>query len=786
MLKTLFLKEIVLLVALTGVGAGLAAHLRSDKLPGVCRLAIAPALGLAVSAPVLMSLNFFVPLRHALWFAVLPAAAVSLAVALRALRMEGGPRVTLPPPRQLAQLAVIGAALFFALNHTIDVRNSHGPIGYGIFDGPGYITYIQGYTDFTNEKPLAEPAPNDDVQRPAGIGWGDAWDISLRYGWALKFQHTAAQTVPAVVGGAAGWPPWQMLTPFMVVLLMIGALGVYALTVTFGGRRAEWPGVLAALAFAGPVTFQVFIDGSAGLLSGLALLPAIFVVGLRALEVPRKTLTVLLGAMLAGLQAVYPELLALPAAAAVLVVLALGVHRRRLGRLTRSIALRAVGHLSLLGASALLLSPRTAPWTLNYLYDQISRQTLFGGLIEYDMGIEYLPGWLAQTREFYSFAIGPQQELPVLVGLVLPIVLIGVAAFGVRRFAWSRLLLAFLVVVAAQAYLTGRSLDCSYCTQRSLVALTPVIPVLVALGVAALATNGRRWGRYSAMVIGVTTVIAVGVTMEQSLSRATAGAYTGSTNLEPLASEVRQEVDGPLHLEGFAAPPFWAWAEQPTTYAAMNQATDQRLSTVATYNDYGGFTYTQTRPVGHPVYTPRYRYVLTRFGSLDSGREEIARRGPLRLMRRATPFDVVVARGAAVDKESADPAGLAWVQSSSEQLGYPQLGFEQGRLTFWISALTPRRAFLRLTLAAPPELSVTDPAGAVVRPLPEGRFDVCLPVQGSGGLRIQSVGLEPPTGPLLPSGEALDPVPRPAQAIRLDAALASSRPCETAGAPPVG
>src|SRR4051794_23721973 len=80
----LALREGALFVGLLALGSGLASLL--PFVPGLSRLAVAPALGLSAGSSLLAALSFAVPLEHALWFAILPLALVSVVIALRRAR----------------------------------------------------------------------------------------------------------------------------------------------------------------------------------------------------------------------------------------------------------------------------------------------------------------------------------------------------------------------------------------------------------------------------------------------------------------------------------------------------------------------------------------------------------------------------------------------------------------------------------------------------------------------------------------------------------------------------
>lgn len=85
MLFELLVKEGAL-IGLLGLGPAVAL---GRRMPLAARLAFAPAFGLAVGPALLLTVNVVLPLETALWWLYLPAAAVSTAVGVRALRREG-------------------------------------------------------------------------------------------------------------------------------------------------------------------------------------------------------------------------------------------------------------------------------------------------------------------------------------------------------------------------------------------------------------------------------------------------------------------------------------------------------------------------------------------------------------------------------------------------------------------------------------------------------------------------------------------------------------------------
>lgn len=784
----LLLREGVLFALLFALGSGLAARLPDDGAGS--RLALAPAFGLAAGAVVLITLSWFVTLRHAFWLVVVPVAAVSLGTAWLELRSQGGLRAAIPPPRQLAGLVLVAALAGALFSYPLAKRDSLGPMGYGIFDGPGYVTYIDGYGRFVNDTPAFDILELGSISERSldGQSWGQPWDMAARYGWAYHWQHTSSDSIPAAVSPALGWEAWSVLAPFMVVLIIAGALATFALARAFSERT--WAGGLAGALYAGPALLQIFMDGSQGLLAGLALIPALLACGLLALQQASWRATLAFGLLMAGLQAIYPELLPVAGASIAGILVLRAAAELWAGRSARVIIGAAGPHVAAIVALTWLGSPRTAYWAAEYLRTQLASRGIGTLLVPYQMRVEYLFGWLAQTREFYAFAFSrPEGAGQVFWGGVVPFLLVAAAVVGVAAYRRAWPLLVVAAVICAQAWAASRSLDCGYCIQRSLLILAPVIPVLIALGLVALARldvwpgprlpgrahaigppgGGSVLGALAAAALALLLAVGVGTTMADSEDRAVAGAFMVSSDLPAMLEDVeRLPGRGPIALEGLNSVPVWAWAELPATYAAVQQRTRRRLSIPAEHNDWGGLSYWATRPRGDPVYTPGYDWVLTRLGALNSGRQVLARHGPLALERRTRPFDVMVERGVAADTYRRDRSGSAWVQPPGNQLG-----LEQGPLTFWVAAQTRQRAWLRIELeGGPPEMRI-EAAGAMRQGRgPAGRLTACVPVPGTGARRVATATVTPSLPPLGPPAGPLEVNPQPARSVRLAAVRA--------------
>lgn len=780
MLRFLFVRELVFLAVLTLIGSGFAAQLRRD-LPGFVRWTLAPGFGLAAAMALLVTVNFFVPLRHAFWFALLPLGIASAAWAVWTERRRG---TRLPSLRRrslgldLAVAATLLVAALLVLNRPLDGRFSTGPVAYGIFDAPNYVNYAEGFQRFTNDKPFSDILYPFLQRRYDREAWGRAWNLTQRMGWGYKWQHASSSTVPAALAGPFGWPPWQLQSAYSLVLVMIAALGAAGLARAVVPTR-RWPSLLAGLAGGGPLLFQLWVDGAQGLISGVALVPAFLVAAWQLVARPTLGRAALCGLVLAGISAGYAEVF--PQAVGTLGLLGLGqVVAARTER--RGAALRLLGFGALALVFAVLLSPRSAIWLGEAVGRQLGdAQALIAitprGL--YDMSIRGLPAWLTQTREFYDIAfLRPGGAWFTIVGIGLPLALLAGFAVAALRLPRARILLAWAVVACAQSLYSSVSLDCSYCVQRTLLTLAPVAAAGVWVGLYALTVlHGGRLGRLArgggAFVLAGLAIAATASTMRVVVERA--GEAVMAEPQMRSAMDAVSRVDGTITLEGFGSVPYESWAELPMWYQAASESTSRRLSTPAAYNDYAGFWYTQVRPPGHPAYTPDYSYVLTRTAGLDSGRRVIYRQGPFALARRASPFDVAVARGVVVDTARRDPLGIPWVQRPNNRIS-----LHAGPLTFWVSALSPRPVRLAMVLGGPPGLRVLAP-GVRQRPFPLGRVLACMPVRGRGRLRIATarvLPVPPEMGP--PLAPPYDPVPSPAKTVSLQAVRATGGTCAEA------
>jgi hypothetical protein len=218
--------------------------------------------------------------------------------------------------------------------------------------------------------------------------------------------------------------------------------------------------------------------------------------------------------------------------------------------------------------------------------------------------------------------------------------------------------------------------------------------------------------------------------------------------------------------------PLWAWGEEPTTYEALAEATQRRLSVPASYNDWGGFSFFEVRKTDDPVYTPAYSDVVSRFATIKTPRKVLYRQGPYVIAHRAEPFDAVIARGISADNRARDGSGNAFIQAIGAQMG-----LENGPPTFWISADSSAKAYLRMRLETSVHVGASPAVkGAVTTQVPNG-VEICAPVPGTGRQRIFELPVDPQPGPIRFPTDLKDNAPYVNRDMRVDAVSATTEPC---------
>ena len=706
-------REFVLLGLLSALGAAPAALL-NRSLDGATRLALAPCFGLAVGLCSMMTLIWRVPANRSYWIVpVLALASITAAVWIgrrdRSERAARRGRWAIDR-RSAVQLALVVIVVAGAHDRPLVQLNSTGPVTYAVADAAGYIAAQDGARTESIHGAKAAAAQTPPLLQA---------DIAEAYwqAYSSSYQQIGFDALAANVNALLGLGASQTFAPFLIALMVVTALGVFAgVRVIAGGR--PWAAVLGGVLVAGPFWIQLMMDGSEGAIAGLALLVPFAITGYQALRHRRWVDYVLFALVAAGMQTAYP-LLVPPLAVGATAVLAVLAARRwvngRLGRTALKHGLFAIGGVLLLAAA---LTPVAFERNLRYWHAVLAGHQSYVGLPAYSLPVGLLPSWLLQTRLLYvlpqSLSAGE-----LVASVLVPLAMLAVIYVAVR----SRPALlaggAVIVVAALLAYFTMSRYQCSYCVDRNLLVVSPLALTMFAIGLAVLSASTQLGRRVWAVCVGVMALAAVG-----NQARITDLWVThASWAFEPQTRAVLRHIPHlrplALAMEGFGQTPKAA-LEDPAVYAAARYAAGGEPSLPTENSDNSGLFYMLgPRPAGNQ-FDPHYRLVLTRLAAIDSGRRMLYRDGPVALEQRSWPLDVLVTSGVQTALARTDPTGTAWIE---------------GPLSMWVSATrTGEPVSIDVEADVTSSARVSRQPGMTVE-RNGSRLSVCAPVNGAGSFR---------------------------------------------------
>jgi hypothetical protein len=749
----LIIRELLFVALLAALGAGPATFL-SERFDGAARFALAPALGLSAGASGAVTLIFFLPTADT-WWVLIPAALASLGVFAGRTR----PSLGWPGGRTVAQLAVVTVVILGSFSYPLALRHTVGPDGgYAIADTAGYLSTIDGevHRSIRSSEHLVPPFA----------------DLAQGYwtGYAGGNQQLDVTALESNVNELLGLGATDTQSPFLIAVLLTGALGVFAVVRAVSGLPT-WAAVLGACIFAGPLFAELYMDGSEAAICGAAVLAPVVALGSEALRIRRPAALALFALVIAGLQTLYPLFLPAVVLGAGATVAVAVIRRLRRGLPSLTDALTASGQLALVIALACALTPVAFLRNARYWISLLNGTFSLAGLPAYVLPANVLPGWVLQTREFYNLPnLSSATAAQLLMGALVPLVLIGVIAFAAWRYREARLMVAVAAGASLLAYYTWSSRGCGYCVQRNLIPVGALVAPALGLGVAAIATLPSRARMPTllsrarmplAAAIALVAIIAIGREGIVERQRVANGSYLLDEQDRAVLSALPARP-GPVELEGFGqgpSPPM----ELPVVYNLVDERTHGQVSIATDRDDNRGLLYLGgTQPLG-PSFHPDYRYVLTRLAGISTGRRVIARDGPVALEQRTQPLDVTVTGGVLVGAARADPSGTAWV-TPALPLHFLVAGFSPGR-TAWISLVL--QATVPVHVEREPGLSSVR-SGQTVR--------ICLPAVGTPPVREAGVQVSfVPTPAPLPD-ETYAPA-LPPRGVRLVSVRVSTTRC---------
>jgi hypothetical protein len=745
----LFSRELALLAVLSALGSGLAALMPRELDPGI-RWALAPAFGLASALCVTMTVLWLMPANSSWWLLIaLPIASLAFA----AWYGKRGPPESDPPMwrldwRSAVQLALVAVVILAAFNRPLAEARTVGPMGYSIGDASGYVETADG-------------ARTESLRVAAHANRPPYTDLALGYyrAYASGYQEIGFDAVAADMDAMLGLGATQTYSPFVIALVAIAGMGMFAAVRMVTGTRS-WAAVLAGVLAGGAFWLELFVEGSEGAIDGLALLTPLLVAGYLALRHRRVVDYVLFAVLAAGLQTAYPLFIPPVVIGGGAVLAVLGVLRWR----GRSLRWRGVGRAAVLLTGILVLAAAFTPVAfarnVRYWHAILTGAQSFAGLPVYDLPAGLLPSWLLQTRNFYVL---PQsfEARPIVASLLIPAAMIGVIYVALRRRTLTLGVAAIAAAATLLAYYVLHHDHCTYCEQRNLLVVSPLLTVIFAIGLAVLADAKSLGRRVAAIAIGVVALLSAAQQTRVEDRLLTQAAYYLEPSTRAVLGHIPHVRACALAIEGFEQT-MKPWMELPLVYDAARETTGSPPSIVNQVTTSGSLDYILGPQPPGPQFDPHYRFVLTRLGAVQTPRRTVYRDGPVALQARVDPIDALVTGGVVVAFARSDPRGEAWIQ---------------GPLSLLVSgARNGQRVWVDINT------SVT--SSATVRSVPRSELrhrgatlNVCVPAPRTGASRLVTIDFavalvpQPP-----PIGEQFGVAPPP-RGLRLDSLRALSKRC---------
>ncbi len=746
----LLMRQLIMILVLTTLGVGPASFMR-PTLGWTIRLLLAPAFGLAAGTSIFTTLIWFFPAGRTYWLIPLFGLA-SCGVAVwraNAIRNPGAipPQAASTDPAHVVepaerpnsnrlviaalQVAAVAVLVLAPTTGIIAYHHSAGPVAFRIDDVDGYVAE----TDAMQHESLhaLEVAPGP---------WSNPV-LAFADGYARQPQNLDFAPLSANVNSLFHWGSSETQSGFLLAVMLAGGLGMSAALI-YAMRRRSRLVVISGGVFGGVLLTQLFFDGSQAAICGLVLMLPLAVVAFEVLQYGRLADQVLLALLLAGLLAIYP--LFVPgfvlAAAIVLITLAVRAFLKPQQNRARALATRA-RTLLVIALCAGAFDVVALRRDLRYWQSVLHGGFVGAGDPRYALNVFTIPGWLVQSRGTYVLDLASHSLLSdLLFAALIPLLVLAIIIIGNRRnkFAWllSSLILGYglLAGFSGSRHISGTTLSCSYCVDRTLLPLGPVIGFLAVLGVGTLIVSGNALVRRGTLAATAVVLLGTGYTLANELRLLSNQSFFLDTSVSSVLNHYPKGA-GPLELEGFDE-----GLNAPAEQVIVADETEEHfwgdISLPADFSDNRALLYMGSQPLSDPQFRPNYSYVLTRFPGVATNRQVVARSGGIALERRRQGLDVLVDSGLLVGSLQGNPSGQAAVNP-------------------WY--LEPIRFIVSGNLSPTSSVSVTfradQPADLVAISTSNGRglsvyhgrdsVQVCLEPAGTGAVRV--VGLTVKTTP---------------------------------------
>jgi len=731
-------REAALLTILLLIGSGPASFL-SARIDAASRIALAPVLGFCLGTCVTTTVLEFAPVNDTYWI-LIPLALLSASVAAR--RTLQGPdrprwRERLPL-RDLAALVLIGVVVTGPINATLHERHTVGPAVFFYTDVDNYVAT----QDAARTVSLHSALDAWHAHQRSGAQFGNltqyTWSFFAQFGSNLD-----ATPLDSNVNALLGLGAVDTFAPFLTVLLLMGALAAFAAV----RHLAESRTLVAALAgclFGGALFLELWFDSFQAAIIAIGLLAPFLLLVEDAMRGPRRADLVLLALVIATMLTVYPLYIALLLATAALMIGWRGVVILRSGRSLRPLLRPLVLTVAAVAAMSIVFDLVAVARDIHY-YDLLFKNEIPFPRVGFKLPVDVLPGWIAQTREFWALSGAGSSPKQIFLGVLLPLVFLAVVVVGLRRYPRALALVALGAICAAAAeYAYVSQQSCTYCGERNLLPLAPIAAILISLGLCALVAMPGRWQR----ALGIAGIVIVAVPVAQrariELTRFSNQSYFLDSSNRGLLSRV-PAGRGRIEVEGYMAS-VASQAEQPLIYQLVSEHAPGRASIVLGSNLANAIAYldfSAVRLPPGPEFDPAYRYVLTRLGAVATDRRVIARSGGIALEQRVDPLDITPYAGLGAPLERITRTGITWAQTQYQQQ-FLVVGYGGGRV------------WARLTYSASAPVTVPRQPGVRAR-LAGTVLTVCVRAVGSAPVRRVSFGIDAILRPGTPPPETFPP-----------------------------
>ena len=655
-LRELLARELVMLGVLTALGAGPASWL-SSRFGAVERVALAPILGLCLGTSLFTTLLYFFPAGDTSWLIPVVAGISALVAAIRC-RGAVGWRMLGANLAGWVSLAVVLVLVTAPILSVMRSRDSVGPVSYAVGDAVGYVAETDADVHMSLHQAINTPPPYRD----------EVTNYESRY--ARTYQNLDFAPLAANVNSLLRLGSTETWDAFLIAIVVAGGLGALA-AVRWTLRESEElvrtvGGAIAAAMFAGAFFLQLYAADSEAALCGLAVLLPLGAVAADATIEPQWSAFALLALLLAGLMAVYPLFVAPVAAAGGLALLSLAARRWRTtrpgGRLELGQGALRVGFVVALAALLNLVS-----FTRDLRY---WKALVTGGLNPaqfgfpvFDMKAETLPAWLFQTRNLFTTVSFAQASLTIkLEEILVPLLLVGVVIVALRRFPVLWWLVVVIVVAAVLGEYEAAKYACSYCTDRSLLPIAPMLLGLVAVGLGVMSMSNRPLMRLLGVIVVLLWLVPVFTNERDMRSRVSGGGVFLESRDRAVLGLL--PADASVEVEGFDTNPPTASPANPFAYELAAERSSGHASIPGDVSNYNAIAYFGVSPLNAGQFNPFYQYILTRLPGIETDRQVIARLYGVALEKRVQPLDVTPDAGLVAPEQRADPAGEAWLSNT--------------------------------------------------------------------------------------------------------------------------